>query len=400
MVTMEWSLNMAFRKRALMACSNFWNSPFRVGSHHIARGLVRAGFDVAFISDPISPWHWCRPNAGFLRERLDIYRRGGVFDLDGRLWTYVPAALLTPHNKPILKSEMVHRNWHHWTWPNLTRLIREHNFNHVDLLYIDSLQQSCWLDLVSYRHSVYRVADYNPHFEKYTRATRLLEQEMARRVDRVVYPSQKLGLYAEELGAKHPLLLPNGVDFAHFACSARPRPAEYRDLHGPIAVYVGVIPEWFHFDWVRAAAIALPDMSFVLIGPDKLARARLSGMPNVRVLGMRDYAVVPAYLQHADVGLMPFDVAANPRGVEVLQPQKLFAYLASGLPVVASDWENLRLLGSPARRCATEKEFIEALWQATADPGNPHVYRRYASQFDWQLRVNDLLREFDLPLAA
>ena len=45
-------------------------------------------------------------------------------------------------------------------------------------------------------------------------------------------------------------------------------PAEYQRMRGPIAVYVGVIPDWFHFDWLRQAAVQIPDMSFVLIGPD------------------------------------------------------------------------------------------------------------------------------------
>src|SRR6202034_2470179 len=123
--------------------------------------------------------------------------------------------------------------------------------------------------------AVYRVADYNPHFEKYTPATRIMEEEMARRVDLVLYPSQSLLGYVQGLGARRSLLLANGGDYTHFACQTLPRPAEYQSLRGPIAVYVGVIPDWFHFNFVRQAAEQLPEMTFVLIGPDKLARAPL-----------------------------------------------------------------------------------------------------------------------------
>src|SRR5579864_3792432 len=110
------------RKRALMACSNDWESPFQVGSHHLARGLVRAGYDVAFISDPISPWHLCRGWTADLRRRLAIYRAGGRRALDGHVWAYVPAAFLTPHNKPLLRSQAVLRSWQRWTWPNVAAL--------------------------------------------------------------------------------------------------------------------------------------------------------------------------------------------------------------------------------------------------------------------------------------
>ena len=262
------------RKRALMACSNYWTSPFQVGSHHLARGLVRAGYDVAFVSDPLSPWHLCRGWSPDLRRRLAIHRGSGQLDLDGRLWAYVLAAWLTPHHKPILRSEWVHRHWQRWTWPNVAAAVRNQGFASVDLLYLDSPRQAFWLDAVSWRQSVYRVADYNPHFEKFTPATRIMEEELARRVDLVVYPSRQLQGYAEQLGARRAMLLANGVDYEHFACPAAVMPAEYRQMRGPIAVYVGVIPAWFHFDWLRQAAERIPEMSFVLIGPDISAARR------------------------------------------------------------------------------------------------------------------------------
>ncbi len=382
-------------KRVLMACSNDWTSTFQVGSHHLARGLVRAGHEVAFVSDPISPLHLARGWSRDLRRRFGLYWSGGRTDLDGKLWAYVPAALLTPHNKPLLRSEWVHRRWQRWTWPDPVRLVRQRGFDPVDLLYVDSIEQSFWLDAISHRRSVYRVADYNPHFEKYTPAARRLEEEMAQRVDLVVYPSAGLRSYAEELGARRCELLANGVDYPHFADNPQPCPPEYRALRGPIAVYFGVIPSWFHFDWIRQSAVALPEMHFVLIGPDQLARSRLAGLVNVHVLGVRDYALLPGYLQHAHVGLMSFDVASNPRGVEVLQPQKLYAYLASGLPVVSSSWDNLRTLAAPIHICATVEEFIAGLRHAAADPGDRQAYRRYAARHDWQQQVHVLLGMLD-----
>ena len=89
-------------KRLLMASANYWRSPFQVGSHHLARGFVRAGWEVAFVSDPISPWHLFGGQLKDLRERYELYRGNGVTDCDGHLWAYVPGALLTPHNKPCL----------------------------------------------------------------------------------------------------------------------------------------------------------------------------------------------------------------------------------------------------------------------------------------------------------
>jgi glycosyltransferase involved in cell wall biosynthesis len=380
------------RKRLLMACPNYWQSTFQVGSHHLARAFVRAGWDVAFVSDPISPLHiggGCSPD---LWRRLAVWQAGGLHDLDGRLWTYIPAAVLTPHNKPLLRSHFVHRRWHRWTWPDVTRMVRRRGFGSVDLLYIDSPYQPFWLDAIQYRQAVYRIADYHPHYGKYTPAARACERAIAQRVDLVAYPSHSLRDYARELGARRTLYLPNGVPYEQYAGPRLPVPAEYRGLSRPIAVYMGVIPEWFHFRWVREAARRLPEIAFVLVGPDQLARQELAGIANVHILGLRSNAAVPAYLQHADVGLIPFDLARNPQGVEVLNPQKLYAYLASGLLVVASAWKEIQDLGSPARVCASVDEFVNAIRQAVSGPGDAEQYRRYAAAFDWGHRVAALLQ--------
>lgn len=381
---------MSDSKRILFASPNHWRSTFQVGSHNLAREFARRGWQVAFVSDPISPLHFAQGSSPDLTKRTASWRAGGEVDCDGRLWSYVPAALLTPHNKPLLRSDAVHRRWQNWTWPNLPRLVRNHGFGDVDILYIDSTQQTFWLDAVNARRSVYRVADYNPHFAKYTPATERLERQLAQRVDLVVHPSRQLERYARDLGARRTMLLANGVDLEHYL-EPRPKPVEYERLRGPIAVYMGVIPEWFHFDWIRAAARNIPEMTFVLIGPDAIAARELGGLANVLALGTREYAAIPGYLQHASVGLMPFDGSKNPAGVAALNPQKMYAYFASGIPVVSSTWEEIAGSNPPARLCATETDFISGLRQTVDHPPDSASLRQFASGFSWRDRVTTLL---------
>lgn len=378
------------RPRVLMACPNYWDSPFQVGSHHLARAFVRAGWDVAFISDPITPLHLAAGWTPDLRHRLAVWRSGGRFDLDGRLWTYVPASLAAPHRYPLLRSAFVHRHWHRWTWPGVVAQIRRHGFDTIDLLYVDSVRQTFWLDALSWRSSVYRATDYTPLFDSHTAAAAATERRLAAGVDLVVYPSPALSKYVDSLGPRRQMCLPNGVSYEMFAQPA-PRPPEYATLPGPIAVYVGSISTWFHFEWLRHAARCLPQFSFVLIGPDALARQELSGIGNIHLLGSRAHALIPGYLQHADVGLLPFDATRNPEAIEPLNPLKLYEYLASGLPVVSSSWAEIRRLASPARLCETADEFVAALRQAAVEPGDASAHRRYAAAFDWQHRVTTLL---------
>lgn len=384
------------RPKLLMACANYWRSPFQVGSHHLARGFVKAGWDVAFVSDPISPFHLLEGLSPELKERFRIYRQGGVTDLEGGVWAYVPATLLSPHNKPILRSEWVHRHWSSLSRPNVVDVVRAHGFGEVELLYLDSVNQSFWVGQVRHQRSVFRVADSNAGFRKFTPTMKQLERELASSVDVVVYSAKNLRAHVEHLNPKSSLHLPNGVDFGHFARPSPGIPDDLRAIPRPIAVYVGAMDAWFDFRLIEAAVAQLPDINFVLIGPDHLARRRLRAAPNLHLLGRRPYGDLPRYLHHSDVGLIPFDVAGHRELVHSVNPLKLYEYLAAGLPVVATAWSELSNLGSPAELAVTHDEFIKAVRKAVTVPPDRDRLQRYAARAEWSERVGELSRLLEL----
>ncbi len=379
--------------RILMASSNYWMSPFQVGSHHLARGFVRAGWKVAFVSDPISPLHILTPKSHTdLWNRFGNYYRGGKWHDSGRLWTYVPAAWVVPHNKPLLRSGWVHNHWHHCTFPNPIDVVKAKGFGKVDILYIDSFTQGFWLDAIQYKRSVYRIADLNCLRSKYCSATQKIEKTIASRVDRVVVPSYQLYKYAENLGAKEITYFPNGIVYDHFANGENDLPKEFSYIPKPIAIYVGVMPEWFDFQLIKETALKLPKVSFVLVGPPTLARRKIGNMQNVHFLGVQDYSVIPGLLKNADVGLLPFDVKNYPELVHGLHPQKLYAYAASGLPVVAVKWDELEKTRNPALLCETSEEFISGIQKVISHQNiDRGIIQEFARSGDWDVRLNTLL---------
>ena len=145
------SADQARRPRVLMATFHDWDSPLPLGSHHLARGFVDAGWDVARVASAISPVQLLRDPAEF-RHRLARHRWRGEHHLEGHLWTYTPVGLLTPHNAPLLRGATVHRTWQRLTIPSLIRTVRSRGFAEVDLLYIDTPLQSFWLDAITYGH--------------------------------------------------------------------------------------------------------------------------------------------------------------------------------------------------------------------------------------------------------
>lgn len=383
------------RRKILMGCVNYWTSPFQVGSHHYARQFVEAGFDVGFISEPISPFHLAKGMSHDLRERLKLYLANGKHYHDGRLWAYVPGALLAPGHRWPMRTRRLQRSWWKLTMPNVVRTTAEQGFDEVDLLYLDSVKHHFWRKRIKARRVVYRMADYNPGFERFSPALHDLERRLIRKADVVVYSSQTLAEYVASLGPKKMVHIPNGVDFQHFQEGPADVPLEYQRLPKPIVVYVGSLDVWFDYGLLTYTARRLPNVSFVLIGPEEMARTRLA-LPNVHFLGRKPYHALPGYLHHADAGIIPFDVAGHARLIHSVNPLKLYEYLSCGLPVVATEWDELRRLSSPARLCRTREQFVAALTDVLRTPPPKATLRQYAATMDWANSAKALLDLIDV----
>ncbi|MCU1536365.1 MAG: hypothetical protein JWP82_716 [Humibacillus sp.] len=129
-------------------------------------------------------------------------------------------------------------------------------------------------------------------------------------------------------------LVPNGVDTQAYAVR-HDRPADLPD--GVVVLYAGTL----HGDRLDVAiCVAVAESltargRLVLLGPDALAPADTERLEQtgVVVLGARPSAEVPAYLQHADVLVVPHVVTPF---TDSLDPIKLYEYQAAGRPVVST----------------------------------------------------------------
>ena len=158
-------------------------------------------------------------------------------------------------------------------------------------------------------------------------------------------------------------LLRHGVEWEHFARAALDppaRPADISDITGPIIGFFGLIHEWVDQDLLCRVAEAVPHATLVLIGRVQVDDARLRGQPNIRLLGQRPYADLPAYAAAFDVALVPF---VRNELTAAVNPIKLREYLCAGLPVVATALPEIVLLSDrPQLRVAeTADEFVEAV---------------------------------------
>ncbi len=136
-----------------------------------------------------------------------------------------------------------------------------------------------------------------------------------------------------------------------------------------MALYVGSLhEERLDVPLVVELASRRPDLAVVLVGPDSLsagATAALRAVDNIHLLGPRPYGQIPAYLQHADVVIIPHLV--NPF-TESLDPIKAYECVAAGRPTVATPVAGFRQLGPPV--VITERSgFVEATAATLAGAG-------------------------------
>ncbi|HEX8994096.1 MAG TPA: glycosyltransferase [Candidatus Paceibacterota bacterium] len=112
-----------------------------------------------------------------------------------------------------------------------------------------------------------------------------------------------------------------------------------------LVVYVGHLYARKGADTLADAAGRLSDVRVVFVGgtTEDLAhfRARWGNVPNITIVGYVPPADVPHYLRAADVLVIP-NSGKDEDASRFTSPMKLFEYMASGTPIVASDVPALR----------------------------------------------------------
>src|SRR5262249_24611078 len=140
------------------------------------------------------------------------------------------------------------------------------------------------------------------------------EMQVLRRVDQVIVHSSALFEKKGRINS-HSVVVPNGVDYRQFA-EPRPEPMDLRAIPRPRVGYAGVVKKQLDLALLVRLAQRLPDHSFVLVGPIMNVTGKesdveaLRAMPNVFLLGYKNTAELPGYVQHFDVCLMCYEVNA------------------------------------------------------------------------------------------
>lgn len=148
-------------------------------------------------------------------------------------------------------------------------------------------------------------------------------------------------------GFKNILVASNAVDLMQFDNAKLKTREELGLPAGRIAIYVGHLYKWKGVGVVIEAArnSKRKDITFVFVGgiDSDLAhyRAETKDLANVIFLGRRPHEEVPALIKSADALLLP-NIPVTKESSIYTSPIKMFEYMASGVPIVASDLPSIR----------------------------------------------------------
>jgi uncharacterized SAM-binding protein YcdF (DUF218 family)/glycosyltransferase involved in cell wall biosynthesis len=226
------------------------------------------------------------------------------------------------------------------------------------------------------------------------------EERLFREADLVFVTSERLRQRAARFSDRvH--LFPFGVSLERFDAvrlGADQVPADLAALKRPVVGYVGGLHQWIDQDLVAAAAAAMPEATFALIGPEQTDVSRLRQRANVQLLGMREHHELPRYVKGFDVGIVPYRLTEYTANV---YPTKLNEYLSMGIPVVATDLPEIRRFnaehGDVVAVAADGGSFSTAIREALVERTPQEIERRVAiaQANSWQSRIAVMQRLID-----
>ena len=180
-------------------------------------------------------------------------------------------------------------------------------------------------------------------------------------------------------------LLPNAVDLQLFDRTLQYERPRDMPLCDRSAIYVGALwGEWFDWDLLQQLANSLPSTSFVIVG-DYRGQC-ISPPDNLHFLGLKSQREVPAYLAHAQVGIIPWRLCAISRATS---PIKAYEYLAMGLPIVAPDLGALPELPQ-VFRSADHSDFIRNVEIAMTFSASSQNLDDFLLRNTWSSRIDIL----------
>ncbi|MBD2626150.1 glycosyltransferase [Trichormus variabilis] len=381
---------------------NAYDTSTKVTSQHLAEYLLANNFKVLYVSDAVSPFHLLKFNR-FKSNFSRIISSFLTIDDHQKFISLTPFALLPvenifPFNLKVCSDFHV---------PSLSYHFKKsiNNFlginKYFDLIWINNPKYYGLTEKLNYEKLVYSIEDDLFEFSRIPKSLKYNHEKLIQKADIVTVTSEPL---FKQIKSFFPInnkliLLRNGVSFEQFNQITDPNLnlnliSEFQFIPEPRITYIGVISEWFDLDLLYQAANSLPNCSFVIIGPVEISIDKVKGLSNIYFLGSKPHSIIQMYLQNSQIGIIPF---LRTKLIESVNPIKLYEYMAAGLPVVSTSWDELENLGSPAFLAKDNNEFIEYINNILTENNliDRQLLVNFAKSNTWKNRFTQLMKVLD-----
>lgn len=202
-------------------------------------------------------------------------------------------------------------------------------------------------------------------------------------------------------------VLPDAVDMDVFTVNETKDDCrkKYNLPAGNIVMYTGHLYDWKGVYILADAAKLLPEISFVFVGGTDGEvsdfKRIYQNTKNILILGRMPYADIPYLLKSADILVIP-NSRKNKISELYTSPMKLFEYMASGVPIVASDIPSIKEILTPRMATFVEPDDPEDLARgigemvkhrsATLDKANSALEE--VSKYTWNKRARKIIDSF------
>ena len=377
-------------RKILIADSNYFDEYFMLGQMQYAFQFAKHGWDVAYITNPLSPFNTIfGRDKRIIFSRLLKYIKGGV-NVTENIWYYIPFSAIPFHNHKLLAKEWLFNNYYKFTVPSIRAISNKKGFSSVDLLWLGTSHQKFWKDILDYKCCILRISDNSRAYGNVSDILLKAGGEIIQSSDFILVTSKVLlEKYKYKYNNKKFIYLPNGVDLSHFIRNQYNKPKEYSDIDSRIALYVGAIDRWFDSELLLNVAKQCREITFFIIGVDSSGIFQNISQPNIHYLGPRDYQDIPNYIYYSDCGIIPFN---NSKLVQSVSPIKMYEFFSLGKPVVSRAWEELKLLDSPCFLAKNAKEFVDILKDKNTFSIDSSKLVNYARDNTWHKRYLEVIK--------
>ncbi|MEO0158813.1 MAG: glycosyltransferase [candidate division WOR-3 bacterium] len=377
--------------KIVYASYNPFTPEVRVGAHYYSSLMASEGHSVLYLADPDFIFHHLDKREHVregCREWYRIKRMGAVRLPEGPV-QYLPSSLIPtlrrfwPFNTPraALAAARV-------TWPSVKGVARKLGFSEPDLFWIENVRYLYLREKLGAPMLVQRVHDMTLA-SPVEKTIRDLFVESLRKSSVVFCMSKSLmdDYIVELCRDPHKVhYLPNGVSEKWFSVPKNlPEPPDLSPIPKPRVIMVGVYEFWVDYQKLWQVARALPDVSFIMVGPLQVILPA-DKPENIHFLGKRPHEIIPAYLRNSDVGLSIF---ARTPFTEYVNLIKLYEYLAMGLPAVSTAHRELSLIDAPWRLADSPEDFVRAIRESLeVNEDERKGYVDFARANTWERRFD------------